>query len=237
MANPKRRWLVGFDPEHFRKRSESSAPLDALSAFREAFQSNLWGAASRSGPGSTPHQTAGIATSIPRLCAQLGVRRLLDIPCGDFSWMAKVDLSGVRYVGADILPEIVERNEREYGREGRAFVCLDLTKSELPEADLLLCRDCLVHLSHTDVAAALRNVARSEARWLLTTTFPEEPENVDIVVGDWRPIDLTKPPFDLPPPMEVLNEGCTEQGGQFADKSLGLWSVASLRARLGPGSG
>ena len=32
---------------------------------------------------------------------------------------------------------------------------------------------------------------------VLTTTFPDEPENVDIVTGDWRPIDLTKPPFDL----------------------------------------
>jgi len=56
-----------------------------------------------------------------------------------------------------------------------------------------------------------------------------EPTNLGIVTGDWRPIDLTKPPFDLPQPVELLNEGCTEQGGAFADKSLGLWPVSSLR--------
>jgi hypothetical protein len=27
----------------------------------------------------------------------------------------------------------------------------------------------------------------------------------------------------------MLNEGCTEGGGAFADKSLGLWRVAELR--------
>jgi hypothetical protein len=80
--------------------------------------------------------------------------------------------------------------------------------------------------------AALKNVARSDGRWFLTTTFPAERENVDIVTGDWRPIDLTKTPFDLPQPIELLNEGCTEQDGAFSDKSLGLWAVAALRESL-----
>jgi hypothetical protein len=87
-----------------------------------------------------------------------------------------------------------------------------------------------VHLGNAHAVAALANIARSEISWLLTTTFPREPENLDIVTGDWRPIDLTKPPFGLPEPVELLNEGCTEQDGAFSDKSLGLWPVSSLRA-------
>ena len=46
--------------------------------------------------------------------------------------------------------------------------------------------------------------------------------------GDWRPLNLERAPFGFPPPREVLREGCTEQGGTFADKSLGLWSVNDL---------
>lgn len=227
-----RRALVGFDPEHFRKKRDRGLAVDPVEAFREAFRSNLWGGESRSGPGSTPDQTGAIEAAIPVLCERLGVRRLLDIPCGDFSWMAKVELHGASYVGADLVPEIVDRNRARHARSDRAFVELDLVGSELPAADLVLCRDCLVHLSHAGVQRALANIARSETRWLLTTTFPGEPENIDIVTGDWRPIDLEKPPFDLPRPMELLNEGCTEQDGAFADKSLGLWPVSVLTARF-----
>jgi aminoglycoside 6'-N-acetyltransferase-1b len=206
--------------------------LDPSSTFREVFRSNLWGADSRSGAGSGADQTSRIAAAIPALCRRLGVRRLLDIPCGDFSWMANVDLGGTSYVGADIVPDLLERNRALHARADREFLQLDLTKSPLPQADLILCRDCLVHLSNADVEAALANIVRSHIPWLLTTTFPGEPANVDIVTGDWRPIDLTKPPFNLPVPEELINEGCTEQGGAFADKSLGLWRVSALDERL-----
>ncbi|MEJ2504422.1 MAG: class I SAM-dependent methyltransferase [Gemmatimonadota bacterium] len=227
-----RRWLVDFDPEHFRHRTGSGAPPEPVEAFREAYHGNLWRGESRSGPGSDPDQADGVVRALPGLCGHLGVARLLDLPCGDFSWMARVDLGDVAYIGADIVPEIVERNRREHAADGRAFLQLDLTRDRLPAADLLLCRDGLVHLSHADIRAALENVAASEIRWLLTTTFPSEPENVDIVTGDWRPIDLTKPPFELPPPVELLSEGCTEQDGAFADKSLGLWSVPSVATAI-----
>ena len=233
MTKHGRRWLVNFDPEHFRKKSELGSRLDSVQVFREAFRSNLWGGDARSGPGSTPDQTAGIGAALPVLCERLSVRLLLDVPCGDFSWMAEVRLGNVSYIGGDLVPEIIEQNRRGHAGAERTFLQLDLTRSELPAADLLLCRDCLVHLSNAHIRAALVNVARSEIRWLLTTTFPAEPENVDIVTGDWRPIDLTKPPFDLPAPVELLNEGCTEQGAAFSDKSLGLWSVSSVARAVG----
>ena len=51
------------------------------------------------------------------------------------------------------------------------------------------------------------------------------------MTGDWRPLDLERDPFGFPAPLELLNERCTEGGGIFADKSLGLWRTADL-ARL-----
>lgn len=223
-----RRDLVEFDPEHFRKKRERGVVSDRVDVFREVFRSNLWGGDSRSGPGSSLGQTTRVESEIPALCERLGVRRFLDLPCGDFSWMAGVDLRGASYVGADLVPEIIEENRERYSRFDRTFMQLDVIASALPAADLMLCRDCLVHLSNSDVLAALRNIVSAEIGWLLTTTFPDEKENIDILTGDWRPIDLTKGPFDLPSPLELLNEGCTEQSGAFSDKSLGLWSVSTL---------
>jgi hypothetical protein len=227
-----RRALVGFDPDHFRKREELGRGADRAGVFREAFLSNLWAGDSRSGPGSSGDQTATVAAALPPLCERLDVRDFLDVPCGDFSWMASADLRGASYVGADLVPEIVAACRQRYARSDRTFLELDLTASELPAADLMLCRDGLVHLSNDEILSALRNVARSQIRWLLTTTFPDEEQNIDISTGDWRPIDLTKPPFDLPRPAELINEGCTEQDGAFSDKSLGLWPVSALADHL-----
>lgn len=173
-----RRFAVPFDPEFFARREaagESTSPLDA---FRHAFASRHWeGAESPSGPGSSLDQTAVIRREIPRLLSRLGVRRLLDVPCGDFHWMSTVDLGDVAYIGGDLLPELVEANVRQHAAPRREFRVVDLLSAELPHADLVLCRDCLVHLSFADAQRALANITRSGARWLLTTTFPAQDAN------------------------------------------------------------
>jgi hypothetical protein len=154
---------------------------------------------------------------------------MLDLPCGDYGWMRAVELPGVHYIGADLLPEIIEPLAAAFGDGGRDFLVLDLTRDRLPRADLLLCRDCLVHLSFADLRLALGNVVGSGIPYILTTTFPGAEANEDIVTGDWRVLDLEQAPFHLPVPGRILNEGCTEGGRMFADKSLGLWPTNVLR--------
>lgn len=51
------------------------------------------------------------------------------------------------------------------------------------------------------------------------------------MTGDWRPLNLERPPFNFPPPAELLAEGCTEAEGRFLDKSLGLWAIKDLVVR------
>lgn len=198
--------------------------------FDEYFRRNTWGGrASRSGRGSDPDQTRVLVEALPALWADLGVRRVLDVPCGDFEWMRRVDLGGVQYVGGDIVPALVEANRRAFARPGVQFQPLDLLRDTLPQADLVLCRDCLVHLSYADARRALAGIAASGATWCLLTTFTERRENADIVTGQWRPLNLTLPPFDLPPPALTIVERCTEGEGQYADKALALWRVQDLR--------
>jgi SAM-dependent methyltransferase len=224
-----RRKLVAFDPDHFAKRAESDGPRDALTVFRYAYHHNLWrGAESPAGPGSSLAQTRVIADALPGLCERYGVGSLLDVPCGSFNWMAGVNLPGVRYTGGDIVPEVVAEAARRHPKRERSFLVLDLTHSPLPPADLLLCRDCLVHLSFADIAKAIGNIRRSKIEYVLTTTFTAEFGFRDIVTGDWRPINLEAPPFSFPNPVELLRERCTEQNGAFADKALGLWRVRDL---------
>lgn len=227
-----RRFAVPFDAAHFARQAAAGTDLpDALATFRQIYQSNHWrGGESASGEGASGDQTARILAALPALCRALGVRRLLDLPCGEGHWMARADLGGVHYLGADLVPELVARAARDHAGPGREYRVLDLTASPLPDADLLLCRDALVHLSFADIARALANLRRATIPWLLATTFPGEARNEDIVTGDWRPLNLERAPFHFPAPVQLLNEGCTEGAGRFADKSLGLWRVRDLPA-------
>ncbi len=200
--------------------------------FTHIHQHNAWrNADSVSGHGSTLSSTAVIREKLPVLFREFSVRTLLDIPCGDFVWMKEIVGHVEHYIGADIVPALIESNTARYtgpGLEHVRFVPLSLTDDPLPVADLILCCDCLVHFSFHDIARALANIKRSGARYLLTTTFHQREENQDIVTGNWRPLNLQAAPFNLPEPLHWLSEEYIGSRGLYADKSLGLWEVSAL---------
>lgn len=221
----------------FAEHAAELTSLDLAARFTRMYETNLWeDAESRSGSGSNLAATARVRAQLPALLRQLGVRRLLDVPCGDFHWMAHVDLraAGVtHYVGGDVVAALVAENRARYAAPGREFRQVDLARGPLPVVagaapDAVLCRDCLVHLSFANIARALRVVRASGARWLITTTFLEQMANADIVDGNWRPLNLERTPFNFPPPAAVLVEGCEEEGGAYADKALAAWPVSEL---------
>jgi hypothetical protein len=222
-----RRSAVPFDPFFFEREAVAGRRYSTEEAFRKIYTSNHWGARDRSGAGASVEQAGEVLAHLESVIDRFAIRTLLDVPCGDFTWMRHLR-ADVHYIGGDVLPELVQTNQERWGGPARRFLTIDVLKDDLPPADLLLCRDCLVHFSFTDIAAALRNIARSSCTWLLTTTFPNCRTNDAIVTGDWRPLNLELPPFNLPAPHLLLNEQCTEGGGTFADKSLGLWRIAPL---------
>ena len=57
--------------------------------------------------------------------------------------MKHVDLEGVEYIGAEIVDELVQQNTEQFGTGGVRFQKLNIIKDNLPDVDLILCRDCL----------------------------------------------------------------------------------------------
>lgn len=200
------------------------------SKFSKIYRENIFGGReSRSGEGSSLEQTATIRKAIPSLLKELGVTTMLDAPCGDFFWLRHLDLPLEQYIGADIVEELVAEDRRRYGDASRQFVCVNLIEDPLPRADLILCRDCLVHLNFKQAMRALRNFKASRATYLLTTTFTDRTKNADLVGSDiWRTLNLQLPPFNLPAPMRIINENCSEGNGAYADKCLALWRLADV---------
>lgn len=229
--------LRGLPPEEIRERLQGLGEALPLPARFELL--HLLGVyhhpESVSGVGSTLRETARLREALPGLVREEGVRSLLDIPCGDFHWMQQValDVAGVDYTGADVVPAIVEANRRLHGGPRRRFVVLDATRDPLPAVDLILCRDLLIHLSNGDVLAALRSFAASGSRLLLTSHFTDRTGNPDIESGDFRPVNLCRAPFHLPVPQRVLSEDSELGGGAYRDRAMALWRLAEVAAALG----
>ena len=171
--------------------------------FTKIYNSNHWNSLeSRSGEGSTFENTQNIREQLPDLLKKYQINTLLDVPCGDFNWMRfVVESLSVKYIGGDIVKDLINKNNQFYSDTNIKFIHLDLTKGPLPTADLVLCRDCLFHLSYEDIKNTLEVFLSSSIDYLLTTSNAalDGPRltNYNIDTGDMRNLDFFAPPFDL----------------------------------------
>jgi len=199
------------------------------STFASFYTDNRWGdSESASGPGSNLDSTTKLRNELPQLLAEVGSKTLLDAPCGDFNWIKETHLRLEQYTGVDVVADIVTRNQKLYGNERTTFLVRDLTRDKLPRADVILCRDCFIHLSYRHIAAAIRNFKRSRSAYLLTNTYPLFRSNQNIKTGGFRPINLRLPPFDFPTSIRQINEKFPEQQTEFFGKTLELWRLDDL---------
>jgi len=214
---------------NFQANRSRLADLDLKSKFGEIYRRNIWGnPESVSGLGSSISATDALRQGLHDVCREYSINSLLDAPCGDYGWMSSAKLPIQTYIGLDIVSDLIEANRTAFESENVHFETADLTRDSLPTVDLILCRDCLVHLSFENIHRVLRNIIQSRSRYLLTTTFPEHDQNSDIVDGDWRLLNLQRAPFLFPEPLRLINERCTEADGAYDDKSLGLWRIDSI---------
>ena len=209
--------------------------------FTEIYKNNFWadaigGAtlkpdASISGNGSNLISTAKIRKEIPQLLKKYNIQIMLDAPCGDFFWMRYIisQLGSIRYIGIDIVDDLIKRNKSLYKNNEIEFLHLDLIKDSLPCVDLVLCRDCLVHFSYNDVVLTIQNLKESGSKYILMTHFNwvKDRKFQDITTGDWHPVNFTLPPFNFPNPLELVIENCPQLG--FPDKCLALWKLEDLK--------
>ncbi|MEO7984568.1 MAG: class I SAM-dependent methyltransferase [Bacteroidota bacterium] len=198
-------------------------PQNTKKVFRSIYKKNAWNSQeSISGPGSTLAYTAQLREQLPSLFASLGVKTLLDAPCGDFNWINKVDLPGIEYTGADIVPEIIEANQLNY--PAKNFILANIITDKLPVADMILCRDCFIHLRKKEIIQAIQNFKRTGSKYLLVSTYPVE-RNTEILTGHFRPVNLELAPFNLPPPLQKIKDHLEDSDVRY----LGLWLLEDVK--------
>lgn len=201
--------------------------------FSAIYDNNFWqGVQSKSGPGSELAATSEIIRNLPIIFNKFKIKTILDAACGDFNWMQHVNLDIIeKYIGVDIVPELITKNNQMYKNSKISFESLNITEEGCEQVDLIICRDCFVHLSFEKINNAIRNIVESGSKYLLSTSFLNIERNLDILDGEWRKINLLLPPFDFPKPMFYLDEQCpiNLEKGRNVDKFLLLWNIKDIR--------
>ena len=196
--------------------------------FTQIYNTSFWGSKeSLSGGGSSLQETKNIRKRIPELLKELNVKVFLDAPCGDFNWMQHVDLNFLdQYIGIDIVEPLIKKNKQKYENENRHFICANIVTDPLPQADIILCRDCLAHLKFADIIRALQNIKSNGITYLLATTYPNTKSNKNLTKIGYQsfPLNLQLSPFNFPEPLKLIHEGSKYN----RDKSLGLWRIKDI---------
>tara|TARA_B100002019_G_scaffold164872_1_gene142396 strand:- start:6392 stop:7150 length:759 start_codon:yes stop_codon:yes gene_type:complete len=191
-------------PFQFNKRKSYSDMLkkkDIVDRFNVIYEDNLWSSfESGSGEGSEILFTEPLRNWLVNNLPKLEVKNIIDASCGDYNWMRLViPKLEVNYLGLDIVKKVIEKNNKLYSSDSVKFNVANICEDKIPPSDLIIIRDCLFHLSYSDIEKLLNNLKRTKYRYLLTTTHLNDSNfsNKDIVTGDFRLIDLFSKPLNF----------------------------------------
>ena len=170
--------------------------MDNKKVFSKIYKEDLWNEGS--GDGSKIENVREYVDVLQKYIDKPEIKTVIDLGCGDWQFSKFLDLSSVLYLGVDVVDSVIDSNIDLYSASNIDFISRDIITYELPQVDLIICKDVLQHLSNRDVISVLIKIIKSSKFALITNDFnPENTENKDIDNGDYRCLDLTLSPFYL----------------------------------------
>ncbi|MBS0619841.1 MAG: class I SAM-dependent methyltransferase [Verrucomicrobia bacterium] len=177
----------------------------AEKAFSDIYIQGIWGKNAQgegtSGPGSWVHHAQFFINYVENFLNSHSIQSIVDLGCGDWVLGRAINWGDRNYLGLDIIPWLIAKNQALYASERVQFKQLDVLIDPLPDGDLLICKDMLMHLPHEYV---LRTLAKSKKFKYCIFVNDINPQGgavpvPDTLVGRYRFLDLTLPPFYLQP--------------------------------------
>lgn len=187
----------------------SKKPWPTMDAMQQIYEQNLWGGGDAdfySGTGS--HDPELVDPYIDAVSSFLGSFDdplvVCDLGCGDFNVGRKLVKHAKKYIAADIVPELIERNKRRFLAENLEFRCLDIAADAWPSGDCVILRQVLQHLSNNEIHRIVNKL--SDFRYVILTEHVPDGDftpNKDIISGQGTRlkknsgVDLLTPPFNF----------------------------------------
>jgi 2-polyprenyl-3-methyl-5-hydroxy-6-metoxy-1,4-benzoquinol methylase len=164
--------------------------------FERIYKEDTW--TSGSGPGSQPSNVQPYIEYLSDFVINAPVRSILDIGCGDWSFTKTLNLTGVEYLGLDIVDSVITKNRLLYGTDSIKFLTTSATGYKpLFTYDLIIIKDVMQHLSYKHCQQILNNINGGYRYLIITNDFTKT--NIDCGDGEWRPLNITLEPFNFTP--------------------------------------
>lgn len=131
--------------------------------------------------------SSDLLTRVATCIREVGVQQVLNYPCAHFPDLDQaLAQGGIQCVNADMV--------RGHGLH------LNLLYDPVPRVDLVVMRNFLDHINTQDALLILERLRNGGVRYLLSTDYPCLNCNWNNVAGEWRPLSLTLPPYNLSHP-------------------------------------
>ncbi len=165
--------------------------------FTKTYDKKIW--RSGSGTGSTYEATAPYRKYLQDFLRLKNIKSVLDLGCGDWEFSKTIDWNGIQYTGVDVVESVLAEDIKLYARNNIKFILTDFYKqrNELPPAELLLIKDVFQHWPNEYIFAFLPVLSKYRYVLITNCVWPTKLLNGDIVLGGFRPVDLTQKPFSL----------------------------------------
>ncbi len=188
------RTTVGTTPEDS---SHLESELGSMKErFEEIYASNEW--RHGSGSGSLPKHTRGYVRCLQRFLREQAIETVVDLGCGDWQFSRFLRWQGLEYRGFDIVSSVIEQNRARFTAPNIEFHLFSGDVADLPPADLLIVKDVLQHWSDEAVQAFLPTLRQYKYSLVTNCVNPGgETVHVDIADGDFRYLDIRRPPFNV----------------------------------------
>ncbi len=146
-----------------------------------------------SGTGSTFESARLYISFVNNFIKTHDVKSILEIGCGDGVLLEYLNIpQETSYTGYDVVESILEKNRKKF--PNYTFANKNILTENLPEVDLILCKDVLQHLPN-NVVINIFDKIKTRCKWALLTNDFDLASNNDIPVGGHRYLDLKKKPF------------------------------------------
>jgi hypothetical protein len=176
--------------------------------FTEIYNTNAWGCQETvSGPSSTLERTQELRDRLPEIFQELEIQSIIDCGCGDWNWMKTVKLTGIQYIGLEIVQPLVEILQSQFSSATVKFEKLNILQEPPETGDLWLARDLLCFFSSKEIKRFFEIFLDSKSKFLAISTVDTEQPFQGSLSGHWKPLDLFKEPFRMPEPMLEIPDG------------------------------
>lgn len=175
----------------------TATPEDGRAFFERIYDRGGWSGLG-SGPGSSARYNRPFLNCLSELTKKADIRSIVDYGCGDWTMFSEFQFRNIKYLGIDIVDSVIEANHNRYSRLRVEFRSARPLADESCSADLFLMKDVMLHLPNAQCIEFL-DFAKSHFRFGLFINDMRSHEaevNEEIGLGGYRPVDITKPPFN-----------------------------------------